>query len=42
MVASQGAGLDNFALQQLGGTLGSEGNLVLHVVWEITEDIALR
>ena len=42
IVASQDLALDNFALQQLSGTLGSKGNLVLHVVLEITEDIAFR
>ena len=42
MVASQGIALDNFTFYQLSGLLGCKGNLVLHVVWEIPEDIAFR
>ena len=38
----QGVALDNFAFQQLGRTAWGESNFVLHLVWEVPEDISFR
>ena len=41
-MAGQGIALDNFAFQQLSGTARGQSNFVLHLVWEVTEDIPFR